>query len=154
MSKKDIRCKTIGHRKRALTRYYMILQRLNNTDRNKNKCYKNITFDLDKEEFINWFMANDFERCSVDRIDNSKGYSIDNIQLISIEENIRKDKVKAKNGYCVCYKCKLQKPLIEMCKDSSRKNGRTTLCVECERERGREKYKRLYKKGKGCNGDI
>lgn len=52
---------------------------------------------IDKETFINWFMENDFDGASVDRIDSTKDYTLDNIQMIPFSENCGKDKVKAKD---------------------------------------------------------
>lgn len=102
----DERYKTIGSEHRALSRYYMILNRLKTTDRNKNRNYNGVKMLIKKEDFIKWFMKNDFDGASVDRINKDGDYTLDNIQLIPLEENIRKDKVKAKEGYCECYVCK------------------------------------------------
>lgn len=133
--KEDNRNSIIGGKYRALSRYYMILNRLNNTDRDKNKCYQNVKMLIDKDTFISWFMENDFEGASVDRIDKNKDYSIDNIQMLLLEENIRKDKVKAKNGMCECFMCKETKPLEMFAKDSRRKNGYSTICKSCDSKR-------------------
>lgn len=103
---------------------------------------------ISKDEFVKWFMDNDFEGASVDRINKNGDYTLDNIQLIPLDENIRKDKVKSKDGYCECYVCKKTKKLDEFVTDNRRKNGHTTICKECDRQRGREKYKRLYAKNK------
>lgn len=80
-------------------------------------------------------MPLDFEGCSVDRMDNNGHYESGNLQVISIADNIRKDKTKAKNGFCVCYTCKETKPLESFCKDKRRLNGYSTQCLECERNR-------------------
>ena len=133
--KHDIRHTLIGSKHRALSRYYMILNRLKNTNRAKNKNYEGISMDISKEEFVKWFMENDFPGCSVDRIDKNKNYSLDNIQMISLDENIRKDKVKAKDGYCECYSCHLTKPLDEFVVDRRRANGHGTCCKDCDRKR-------------------
>lgn len=133
--KYDNRYAAIGSRHRALSRYYMILYRLNHCCDAKNKCYNGVQMLIDKETFVNWFMVNDFEGASVDRIDSTKDYSIDNIQLIPLAENIRKDKVKAKNGSCECYRCKQIKPLELFAKDKRRQNGHSTICKECDSKR-------------------
>ncbi len=137
--KTDKRYSVIGGKHRAESRYYMILSRLKNTDTKKNSCYKNIKMLISKEDFIKWFMENDFEGASVDRIDKTKDYSLDNIQLLPLEENIRKDKVKAKNGMCQCYVCKEIKPLSLFATDKRRKNGHATICKECDNKRKRRK---------------
>jgi hypothetical protein len=136
---KDDRYSIIGHKHRALSRYYMILNRLNNTNRNKNTCYQNIKMLIDKDTFISWFMENDFEGASVDRIDKTKDYTIDNIQMLPLDENIRKDKIKAKNGMCECYVCKETKPLEMFAKDKRRKNGHSTICKKCDVQRKKRK---------------
>lgn len=133
--KKDNRHSIIGGKHRALSRYYMILNRLNNTDRDKNECYQNVKMLIDKDTFVSWFMENDFEGASVDRIDKNKDYSIDNIQMLLLEENIRKDKVKAKDGMCECFMCKETKPLEMFAKDGRRKNGHSTICKSCDSKR-------------------
>lgn len=133
--KVDNRHRVIGGRHRALSRYYMILNRINHTDTDKNKCYENVKMLISKDDFVKWFMENDFEGASVDRIDHTKDYSLDNIQLIPLGENVRKDKVKARNGQCECYNCKQIKPLDSFAKDSRRKNGHSTICKKCDSKR-------------------
>ena len=113
----------------------MILHRINHTDEQKNRNYEGVKMLIDKDEFVEWFMANDFEGASVDRIDKNKDYSMDNIQLIPLDENIRKDKVKGKNGVCECYMCKQVKPLELFAKDKRRKNGHSTICKSCDVKR-------------------
>lgn len=141
----DSRINIIGHRRRAKNRYNLIKYRTSHTERRKNECYKNISFELDEKEFIEWFMKNDFKGASVDRIDNSKGYSMDNIQLIKLEENISKNHRKAKDGMCECCRCHQIKPLSEFTKDHRTYNGYTTICKDCERKRSIEKYYRRKK---------
>lgn len=132
----DNRNRVIGGKHRALSRYYMILHRINTANTiGKNKCYENVKMLISKEDFVKWFMENDFEGASVDRIDNTKDYSMDNIQLIPLDENVRKDKVKSKNGQCECYHCKQIKPIDCFAKDSRRKNGHSTICKECDSKR-------------------
>ena len=144
--KNDKRHTIIGGKHRAEARYYMILHRLSHTDEPKNSCYAGIKMMISKEDFIKWFMEHDFEGASVDRIDSTKDYSLDNIQMISLADNIRKDKLKLKDGVCECCKCKKAKPLEEFVKRKRSPYGYTTICLECERIRTREKYYRLNKK--------
>ena len=145
-TKNDKRYAEIGGRHRAESRYYMILYRINHTDEPKNFCYVGIKMLISKEEFIQWFMGHDFEGASVDRIDNTKDYSLDNIQMVPLVENIRKDKLKLKDGKCECCRCKQIKSIDEFVKSSKSSYGHTTVCLECERRRTREKYQRLYKR--------
>lgn len=133
--KHDNRHTIIGGKHRALSRYYMILNRINNTDNEKNKNYADVKMLIDKDTFVDWFMEHDFKGASVDRIDNSKDYSLDNIQLIPIDENIRKDKIKVRHGMCECYVCKQVKPIELFAKDKRRKNGHSTICKSCDAKR-------------------
>jgi hypothetical protein len=136
----------IGSRRRANNKYNAILTRLNTTTRNKNKNYVGIELRVTREDFIEWYMPLDFEGASVDRIDKHGHYELSNMQVIPLDENIRKDKIKAKNDHCECYVCKTTKPLEEFSVDNRRKNGRSTICKACENIRGKEKYHRLKKK--------
>lgn len=133
--KKDNRHADIGGRHRALSRYYMILNRLSHTDRPKNTHYAGIKMCMSKEEFVAWFMAHDFKGASVDRIDKTKDYSMDNIQMIPLDENIRKDRVKAHDWVCECYVCKETKPLSQFAVDKRRKNRHATICKQCDNKR-------------------
>ena len=141
----DKRHTKIGGRHRALSRYYMILNRLKTTERSKNSCYENVKMLISKEDFVEWFMKNDFAGASVDRINKDGNYTLDNIQLIPLAINIAKDKMKAKDGFCVCYACGKEKPLAAFATDNRRSNGHATLCRDCDKARGREKYRRLYR---------
>lgn len=58
---------------------------------------KQITIDITFEEFRNWMLDNEDlhneivesgNKSSIDRIDETKGYSLDNMRLISLHENI------------------------------------------------------------------
>ena len=77
----------------------------------ESKSYQNRKLLFTKEEFIEWLDKNDtlFKKLynnwvesnydkklspSIDRIDNDGDYSLDNIQLITVIENIRKTKAK------------------------------------------------------------
>ena len=138
-------CSKIGCRRRANNKYNAILTRLSNTDNIKNKRYNGVELRVSRADFIDWYMPLDFEGASVDRIDKSGHYELSNMQVIPLDENIRKDKVKAKDNYCECYICKQMKPIEAFCIDKRRKNGHSTICKECERIRGKEKYYRLRK---------
>lgn len=109
-------------------------------DRNKetkNKCYENVYIKFSREEFKEWCYTNkdkilNLERPSLDRIDKSKDYSLDNIQVLELKDNIRKDHLKFKDGKCVCYVCKEEKDLELFTTDNRRVNGKKTICKKCD----------------------
>ena len=140
--------KKIGCKRRANNKYNGILTRIRTTHIGKNSKYKGGELKVSRKDFIQWFMPLDFEGASVDRIDKNGHYELSNMQVISLAENIRKDKVKARNGETECYVCHKIKPIEEFSKNKRRATGHTNICILCDRERGREKYKRLYSKSK------
>lgn len=65
----------------------------------KEKCliYKNIKIEFSRLEFKNWCLKNEKEilllkRPSINRIDSNKNYSLNNIEIIELEDNIRQKK--------------------------------------------------------------
>lgn len=59
----------------------------------KNKCYKDIEIKFSREEFKDWVIENtdvlfSLKRPSIDRINSTKHYSLDNIRLIELQYNI------------------------------------------------------------------
>ena len=136
---------TIGSRRRANNKYNGILSRLRGSGRKRNTHYDGVKLKVSREDFINWFMPLDFEGASVDRINKEGDYELSNMQVIPLKENIIKDKIKSKDGMCECYVCHTTKPLEMFVKDNRKTNKHSTICLACERERGREKYRRLYK---------
>lgn len=120
----------------------MISHRLNHTDEKKNIHYSGIELKVSKEDFIEWFMALDFEGCSVDRIDKHGHYELSNMQVISLSDNIAKDKLIAKDGVCTCYSCKETKPIDQFAADKRRKHtGKSTICRECDNSREKTETK-------------
>ena len=117
----------------------------------KCKSYRNISIKITRDEFKSWCIEQEdairsLKRPSIDRIDNGLDYSLDNMQIIELSDNIRKDKTVFINGHGTCFKCKSRKIESEFCREKRRLNGRSNICLECERKRGREKYaKRLLK---------
>ena len=132
----DLRNHIIGTKRRAVNHYNLMVRRCK-ANNPKDECYKNIYVEVSKDDFVKWFMSKDFKGCSVDRIDKSKNYTLDNMQVISLAENIRKDKVKEQNGFCECYRCKQVKPVREFAKDKRRSTGHSTICKKCDSERKR-----------------
>ena len=150
LSEKKQTCKTIHSRRRANNKYNSILSRVRGYWKQKNKCYSNIKLKISRDEFIDWYMPLDFEGASVDRIDKNGDYELSNMQVIPLEDNIRKEKLKERNGLCECYRCHKVKPINEFVIDKRRINGHSTICKECEKERCRLKYiKSKFKKQYG-----
>lgn len=129
---------TIGSRRRANNKYNGILSRIKYTERKKNSNYCNVKLKVSREEFIKWYMPLDFKGASVDRIDNNGDYELSNMQVISLKENIIKDKVKCKDGFCECYVCHKTKPIELFAKDRRRTNGYSTICKDCDNKRHRK----------------
>lgn len=85
--------------------YRNMLSRVNGVTKNKNHLYLGLEI-LDKETFYKWSLVQDDfwdlfndwiasnydRRCtpSIDRIDSSKGYTLDNIQWITFSENCKR----------------------------------------------------------------
>jgi hypothetical protein len=135
-SKQDTRHRKIGGRHRAVSRYAMLLNRVTNTETSRNKSYKGIEVRVSRDEFIDWFMPRDFEGCSVDRIEKSGHYELSNMQLISLQKNIAKDKLKHKDGFCICYSCKQEKTSDKFVADKRRMHtGLSTICKQCDSKR-------------------
>lgn len=144
MDKKGYRI--IGSRTRAVCKYHSMLARVRST-REKEKVYRGIKVLVSKEDFIRWYMPRDFVGASVDRIDSKGHYSLDNMQVISMHDNIVKAKkgcAKAHDGVCVCCACGEEKPLDLFGKSKRRPYGHTTLCLECRRKK--EKLYRIKKR--------
>lgn len=133
---KDIRHTLIGGKHRAMSRYYMMLYRVQNWNNSRNMNYQGIEVRVPKEEFIKWFMERDFTRCSVDRIDKTGHYELSNMQVIPLWQNIAKEKVKAKDGVTKCYSCGEVKTLEGFVGNRERRTtGKTNICKKCERKR-------------------
>jgi len=75
----------------------------NDVPRNASYKRKKLLIEITKQEFIDWvdLVWPEFERLylsgktpSIDRIDNSIGYRIDNMQVIDLKLNMSKDRMK------------------------------------------------------------
>lgn len=77
------------------------------------------------------------ERPSLDRICNSKNYTIDNIQVIELTENVLKDKLilNHQDGFGRCSICKERKISEEFAKCNQRISGRSSICKKCDNNR-------------------
>lgn len=112
-------------------------------DSSKNNAYKHIDIKFTRDEFKNWCLDNkdhilQLTRPSIDRIDPKGHYTLDNIQILELSDNIRKERTKAKNGKCICYACKEEKDISLLAVDKRRENGKSTICRLCDNKRRRE----------------
>jgi hypothetical protein len=117
------------------------------SDSKKNKCYENVLIEFSRDQFCIWCYDNkelikSLKKPSIDRIDVSGNYSIENIRIIELDENIRKDKLISSDGNTVCVTCKESKPLSEFAKDKRVSIGVRTLCKSCDSARGCARYKK------------
>lgn len=74
---------------------------------NKCKSYEDIKIEMTRDEYKNYCIENkdnilSLKRPSIDRIDSSKNYSLDNIQIIELRDNISKKKTA--NNYTNSFK--------------------------------------------------
>lgn len=140
--KKDDRYKKIGSLRRAASRYYMMLNRVNNSHNPRNSGYEGVKIMVNKDDFVAWFMERDFEGCSVDRIDKNGDYCFENMQVIPMTLNNAKDRIIAHDGNSVCYACNQTKGIDEFVDDKRRMFvKKSTICKDCERKRAIEKAK-------------
>jgi hypothetical protein len=76
----------------------------------RDKFYKKYETSFNAEQFINWGLKNrpvGLKKPSIDRIDNNKGYSLDNIRWLEISDNLRRQtQDMVEEGYRRCPKCK------------------------------------------------
>lgn len=64
----------------------------------KNLCYKSIYLEFNQKQYKEWCLLNEkhilsLNRPSVDRIDSSLNYTLDNIQIIELSENCKKKRL-------------------------------------------------------------
>jgi len=149
MGKSNPRHKIIGDIERARARYAMLCNRVENSHLPKNSCYEGVEVRVDRDEFLEWFMENNFEGCSVDRIDPNGHYDLSNMQLIPTSENIGKDKRLETDGFNRCWRCLEWKPIEDFVKCSKNKNGYDTICKPCENIRTKIRNAKRPKKSSG-----
>lgn len=118
----------------------------------KNIHYKTVKILFSRIEYKNWCYSNKkiieiLTRPSIDRINKDGNYSLDNIQIIELSENIRKDKTVFTEFTGTCFSCHSRKNLLDFCKDKRRFNGRTNICKPCESKR----KKKIFHEQVHCN---
>lgn len=106
----------------------------------KCRTYENIQVEFTREEYKNWCLLRkdhilNLSRPSLDRKDKNKNYSLDNIQIIELPINIRKDKTLFDETHGVCYRCSRRKEIHLFAKDKRRQNGRCNIRRLCDNKR-------------------
>ena len=111
------------------------------------KCltYADVSIEFSREEYKAWCLSREQEilslnRPSLDRKDKSKNYTIENIQVIELALNIRKDKTVFDDKSGRCFVCTEIKSIEEFCADKRRANGKTSICLSCENKRNKARY--------------
>ena len=116
-------------------------------DTPKNRSYCNVLLLIEREDFKTWCWQQQnriesLNRPSLDRIDSNKNYTIDNIQIIELEQNIAKNKLTFTDTHGRCFSCKKTKPIDDFARDNRRMmTGRTTICKICDNTRASRKYR-------------
>jgi hypothetical protein len=87
--------------KKALVTYGNMRNRTRNPNVAKDKNYLGLSVDIDSRDFIGWFIAHynsrSWKMASVGRIDHSRGYSLDNIEMQEMSEN-SKERIRRKGN--------------------------------------------------------
>jgi len=104
---------------------------------NKCKTYNNINIEFTREEYKNFCILNknkieSLKNPSLDRINKFENYKLNNIQIIELKDNIRKDKLKFNDDKSICHKCNCIKSIEEFSTDNRRINKKSTICKICD----------------------
>ncbi len=142
---------------RARCIWSTILQRVGSRN-GKNKSYKHVKLEMTREEFIKWFSVackkfveeNPGVTPSVDRKNNNKHYSLDNIQIISLAENSKTKpsnrNIHAPDGQAWCALCQQLKPKSEFHKNKAQRGGIASYCRNCMSEVKKEVVRLIRKR--------
>jgi hypothetical protein len=110
--------------------------------RSKCKSYVEIDVLFSREEYKNFCILNEnnilkLSRPSLDRKDNNKHYTLENIQFIELKDNIRKEKLtfNEKLHIGTCFKCKETKDVSLFAIDRRRINKHSSMCKKCDNAR-------------------
>lgn len=117
-------------------------------DTKKNASYTGVLILVTREEYYDWCAGQadriaSLSRPSIDRVRKEGHYSLANMQIIELLENMVKDRLSFKDGMGTCYACHKTKLIESFAVDSRRVAvGHTTLCRACDRLRGRGRHQR------------
>lgn len=141
---------------RAKAAYRGMTERCLNAN-GKHAAYANVELRLTKEEWLEWampfytaFLLEDPDgRPSVSRFGDTGHYEIGNIEIISIEENRRRQKRSRQvtNGHKECSKCKVTFPVSGFHKNKKKPDGISYWCKVCiaKVNKGRKRSGGQYK---------
>lgn len=126
--------------------------------------YAGIEVRMTRDEFVAWAIpeyasylsAGHSQRPSVDRIDPTLHYSIDNIRIIGLTDNVRRARrnknVLAPEGQCWCSHCKRYLDKGDFGKNRKQWNGINTICKACRISKTVHRPNPRYKLGLGPPG--
>jgi len=107
-----------------------------------NPQYTYVKVLMTREEFIEWAVKelekfSVLDNLSIDRKQNDGHYEISNLQLLSLDDNRRKQGKNyfAPSGYVWCSKCKDYLLENKFHKNSTSVSGFQSFCKECRHER-------------------
>ncbi len=125
---------------RAKSAYYSMTVRCKNRS-GKNPAYKKVKLDMSLEQWLEWAVPKyqEFEQQhpgvspSASRLNDEGDYKLDNIEIISMSENRRRQKepYQAKDGIKRCSRCKACLPVAEYSKRAAAKDGYQHWCRNC-----------------------
>lgn len=131
-----------NYKTRATAVWHALQQRIGDAD-GKNPSYRSVTLALTQSQFIAWYIAalpsffvkfGQDATPSVDRIRNSEGYALDNIQMIPMPDNSRKRagnrNVHAPEGQAWCTACRAYLPRDSFYKNKAQHHGLAHRCKQ------------------------
>ncbi len=140
---------------KAATAWQSIGKRAHNRDGN-NPTYAGVCVGVTREAFMEWavpaftlwMLENPSSAPSVNRIDDTEGYELSNLEIIEWGENSRRraanKNVHSPKGQAWCGVCRQYLPSDNFRKCTERANGLENKCATCGRKYHRE-YARKYR---------
>jgi len=118
--------------------YNNLVERCRNQTNPKNRCYAGVSVRFTRKEFLEWAILQEFDslnKPSLDRLDSTKDYEFGNIRFCELDANVAKEKLTFTETTGKCFVCQRTLPIERFVRDSRRRNGRTSICLTCERNR-------------------